>query len=195
MFKAAPPLNRAALRRQLRQQRRQLSPFQQKIASQKIVLRLRQLAIFKRAKHIGFYQAADGELNPLPLLKLALKHQKHCYLPVLRRFPNHELGFVRVTTHSRLHKHRFGFKQPQQKPRLWIHKLDVVCMPLVGFDNYGHRLGMGGGFYDRSLARKKYHRPFKLGLAHDCQRLDYIEPAPWDMTLDAILTPSMSLFM
>lgn len=184
-------LQRKQLRQQLRSQRRQLSPYQQKLASKKIALRLIRLPQFKQAKYIAFYQAADGEINPHLLIKLALKHHKQCYLPVLQRFPNQELGFVRIYANSRLHKHRFGFKEPKQKPRLFIYQLDMVCMPLVGFDKNCQRLGMGGGFYDRSLAKKKYHQVVKLGLAHDCQQVSQIPTASWDIALDAVLTPTV----
>jgi 5-formyltetrahydrofolate cyclo-ligase len=181
---------RKQLRQQLRKQRRQLSPYQQKVASKKIALRLIRLTQFKQAKRIAFYQAADGEINTQLLIKIALKHHKHCYLPVLQRFPNQELGFVRIYANSRLHKHRFGFKEPKQKPRLFIYQLDIVCMPLVGFDKHCQRLGMGGGFYDRSLAAKKYCHVFKLGLAHDCQQVNNIPTASWDIALDAVVTPT-----
>ena len=183
-------VQRQQLRRQLRQARRQLSPYQQQQASQQIALRFARLFIFKRAKRIAFYQASDGELNPQLLIKLAIKLKKHCYLPVLQRFPNQELGFVQIKHNTRLHKHRFGFKEPKHQPRLFIHQLDLVCLPLVGFDKYGHRLGMGGGFYDRSLAKKKFSQVYKLGIAHDCQQLTALEAAPWDITLNAVLTPT-----
>lgn len=181
---------RQQLRQQLRRQRRSLSVFQQQQAAKNICQRVIKLKVFKQAQRIAFYQAADGELNPRYLLKLALAYGKHCYLPVLRRFPKQELAFVRVNKHSRLCKHRFGFKEPKQWPRLFIHQMDMVCMPLLGFDKQCQRLGMGGGFYDRSLARKKITTVFKLGLAHDCQYVNQLPIASWDMPLDAVVTPS-----
>ncbi|MCC6373677.1 MAG: 5-formyltetrahydrofolate cyclo-ligase [Moraxellaceae bacterium] len=185
-------LIRKQLRQQLRQKRRQLTPNQQKNAAKKTAQRLVKLPCFKTAQRIAFYQATDGELNPQALIKLALKHHKKCYLPVLRRFPKYELAFVRIYAHSRLHKHRFGFKEPQGRPRLFIHQLDMVCMPLVGFDSHCQRLGMGGGFYDRSLARKKWGQAFTVGLAHQCQQVTQIPIAAWDMALNAVLTPNQS---
>lgn len=181
---------RKKLRQQLRQKRRHLTPHQQKIAAKKTAQRLVKLPNFKTAQRIAFYQATDGELNPKALIKLALKHHKKCYLPVLRRFPNNELGFVRIYANSRLHKHRFGFKEPKYRPRLFIHQMDMVCLPLVGFDNRCQRLGMGGGFYDRSLARKKWGQVFTVGLAHECQQVTQIPIAAWDIALNAVLTPT-----
>ena len=183
-------LQRQQLRQQLRHQRRSLSVHQQQQAAKKICQQILKLKAFKQAQRIAFYQAADGELNPRYVLKLALAYGKHCYLPVLRRFPKQELAFVRVSKHSRLCKHRFGFKEPKQRPRLFIYQLDMICMPLVGFDNQGQRLGMGGGFYDKSLAHYQQKAVFKLGLAHDCQQVKRVPSASWDIALNGILTPT-----
>ena len=65
-------------------------------------------------------------------------------------------------------------------------------MPLVGFDPEGGRLGMGGGFYDRSLAYRNRHaycrKPALLGLAHECQKVDRLALASWDVPLEATVT-------
>ncbi len=64
-------------------------------------------------------------------------------------------------------------------------------MPLVAFDSQGQRLGMGGGFYDRTLAQTDLMKksPLRIGLAHDCQYLDYLPVEPWDLPLAWVLTP------
>ncbi|MFP9005247.1 5-formyltetrahydrofolate cyclo-ligase, partial [Pseudomonas aeruginosa] len=70
--------------------------------------------------------------------------------------------------------------------------LDLVLLPLVGFDEQGGRLGMGGGFYDRSLAylarRKNGHKPTLIGLAHECQKVDRLALASWDIPLAGTVT-------
>ncbi len=89
---------------------------------------------------------------------------------------------------------RFGIPEPIARGRRltlpW--NLDLLLMPLVGFDTDCHRLGMGGGFYDRTLAylrlRRSWRRPRLLGLAHDCQRIERIEPRPWDIPLESVIT-------
>ena len=81
-------------------------------------------------------------------------------------------------------------KEPKNGRKLFIYQLDMVCMPLVGFDRQCHRLGMGGGFYDRSLANNKNPKLTKLGLAHDCQQVDVLANQPWDIPLDGVLTPT-----
>ena len=178
------------LRKTLRQLRRSLNTYQQQLAAKHLVYRLAKTTPFKNAKKIGFYQASDGEINPKYLLKLAHAQGKSCYLPVLRRFPKFELGFIKVSPYCRLHRHRFGMKEPKNGRKLFIYQLDMVCMPLVGFDRQCHRLGMGGGFYDRSLANNKNPKLIKLGLAHDCQQVDVLVNQPWDIPLDGVLTPT-----
>ena len=178
------------LRKTLRQLRRSLSPLQQQQAAKRIAYQLAKTTTFKNAKKIGFYQASDGEINSQYLLRLAYAQGKSCYLPVLRRFPKFELGFIKVSPYCRLHRHRFGMKEPKYGRKLFIYQLDMVCMPLVGFDRQCHRLGMGGGFYDRSLANNKNPKLTKLGLAHDCQQVDVLFNQRWDVPLDGVITPT-----
>ncbi len=186
-------LDRQQLRQTLRSRRRSLTRYQQHHAAKQIAMRLINSPLFAKCQKIGFYLAMDGEISPHLLLRLALARGKSCYLPVLRRFPKSELGFVKVTANSRLYRHPFGMKEPQQRPRLFIDQLDLVCMPLVGFDKQGNRLGMGGGFYDRSLAKSRNRQLFKLGLAHDCQQVDSLITQSWDIPLHGIITATQHI--
>ena len=65
-------------------------------------------------------------------------------------------------------------------------------MPLVGFDHQGYRLGMGGGYYDATLAymrhRRSWRKPRLVGIAYECQRVEKLPHDPWDMPLDAVVT-------
>jgi 5-formyltetrahydrofolate cyclo-ligase len=172
-----------------------LTSYQQQQAARQLAQRLLAHPWFVCSHNIAFYQAADGEISPHYLLEQALALGKNCYLPVLRRFPKQQLGFVRIHRHSRLHRHRFGMLEPQQRLRRFVHELDMVCMPLVGFDRFGRRLGMGGGFYDRSLGGYRNRKVLKTGLAHDCQQVDRLENAVWDIPLNAIFTPTQTLII
>ncbi|PTQ89541.1 5-formyltetrahydrofolate cyclo-ligase [Agitococcus lubricus] len=191
LFNSSPDiLGRSQLRQQLRHQRRQLTFYQQKQASRALIQRLQKQSFFKQAQKIGIYDAMDGELDITALIQQA---HKSYYLPVLRRFPKQRLAFVRITSWHRLAKHRYGMKEPQYRPRLMIDDLDIVLMPLVGFDNAGNRLGMGGGYYDRSLAYQKKTTLVKVGIAHDCQEVGSLANMAWDIPLDVIVTPSRLL--
>ena len=104
------------------------------------------------------------------------------------------MSFQRVHPHESMTRNRFRIAEPQDLParqrKVWT--LDLILLPLVGFDEQGGRLGMGGGFYDRSLAylhrRKNWHMPTLLGLAHECQRVDELAMASWDVPLQATVT-------
>lgn len=190
----AGDLSRAALRRQLRQARHQLSPLQQQRAARALYRQLAQHPLLRRARHIALYLPSDGEIDPRPLLRAAQRRGKATYLPVLRRWPRTRMDFQRVGAGEIMVRNRFHIEEPlarrtrQRKP--WT--LDLVLLPLVGFDEHGGRLGMGGGFYDRSLAyrqlRKNWHKPTLLGLAHECQKVDRLTLADWDIRLQGVVT-------
>ncbi|PYC23490.1 5-formyltetrahydrofolate cyclo-ligase [Aquipseudomonas alcaligenes] len=187
-------LSRPALRRQLRQARRTLSPQQQKRAARDLYRQLAQHPLFRRCRHIALYLPNDGEIDPRPLLREAQRRGKATYLPVLKRWPRTRMSLQRVYPGEPLSRNRFRIAEPQDLParqrKVWT--LDLVLLPLVGFDEQGGRLGMGGGFYDRSLAyrqlRKNWHKPTLLGVAHECQRVDCLALASWDIRLQGVVT-------
>ncbi len=120
--------------------------------------------------------------------------RKSCYLPVLSRLFYDRLWFAPVTPFSTFSPNRFGIPEPVITPRSWLRaqELDLILVPLVGFDLEGNRLGMGGGFYDRSLEflhdRRGWIHPKLLGLAHELQKLEALVPSPWDVPLQGIAT-------
>ena len=191
---AAEGLSRPALRRKLRQTRRQLSPAQQRHAARRLYRQLSPHPLFRRARHIALYLPNDGEIDPRLLLRAAQRRGKATYLPVLNPWPRTRMVFQRIEPGERLRRNRFGIFEPvirtARQRRVWA--LDLLLMPLVGFDGNGGRLGMGGGFYDRSLAyrarRKKSHKPTLLGLAHECQRVDRLPLESWDVPLLGTVT-------
>ncbi|HBB22622.1 MAG TPA: 5-formyltetrahydrofolate cyclo-ligase [Pseudomonas sp.] len=190
----AEGLSRPALRRKLRQIRRQLSPAQQRHAARRLYRQLSHHPLFRRARHIALYLPNDGEIDPRLLLRAAQRRGKATYLPVLNPWPRTRMVFQRIEPGERLRRNRFGIFEPvirtARQRRVWA--LDLLLMPLVGFDGNGGRLGMGGGFYDRSLAyrarRKKSHKPTLLGLAHECQRVDRLPLESWDVPLLGTVT-------
>ncbi|MFP6850358.1 MAG: 5-formyltetrahydrofolate cyclo-ligase [Pseudomonas sp.] len=187
-------LSRAQLRRQLRTQRRSLSRHAQRQAAQGLYKQLAQHPLFRRAQHIALYLPNDGEIDPRPLLRAAQQRGKATYLPVLSPWPRSKMVFQRIRAGEALRKNRFGIYEPRrnrtQQRKVWA--LDLVLLPLVGFDCHGARLGMGGGFYDRSLAyrslRKSWHKPTLLGLAHACQQVERLTMASWDVPLQGTVT-------
>lgn len=184
----------AALRRGLRSARRSLSPLEQTAHAAAAARLLRGSRLLSRARHIALYCPADGELDPWPFFQLMRRGRRRWYLPVLRPHTAFRLWFVRFRHGDRLRPNRYGIPEPVRRKR-HLHAaqaLDIVLMPLVGFDADCNRVGMGAGYYDRSLAflrrRARWHRPRLIGLAHECQRVERLEPRPWDVPLDAVVT-------
>lgn len=188
------PLSRPQLRRMLRKARRALTPSEQRKAALGLYRQLAQQPLFRRAKHISFYLPTDGEIDPRLLLRAAQRRGKATYLPVLSAWPRTKMVFQRVRPGEKLQPNRFRILEPRvnigQQRKVWA--LDLVLLPLVGFDEAGGRLGMGGGFYDRSLAylarRKSWRKPTLLGLAHECQKVEKLTQASWDVPLAGTVT-------
>ncbi|MCS3415136.1 5-formyltetrahydrofolate cyclo-ligase [Pseudomonas yamanorum] len=188
------PLSRPQLRRMLRKARRALTPSEQRQAALGLYRQLAQHPLFRRAKHISLYLPTDGEIDPRLLLRAAQRRGKATYLPVLSAWPRTKMVFQRVRPGEKLRPNRFRILEPQvnvsRQRKVWA--LDLVLLPLVGFDDVGGRLGMGGGFYDRSLAymarRKSWRKPTLLGLAHECQKVERLAQASWDVPLEGTVT-------
>lgn len=173
-----------ALRTQLRQQRLSLAPaFRARAAAAAAVLATG-LPGWDTAQHVAFYWPADGELDPLPLAA-ACRQRFNLYLPVLAG--GNRLLFRRWDAGTTFAVNRFGIPEPQSdNPGRSAAGLDIVFLPLVGWQRDGYRLGMGGGFYDRTLAG--LDRPLKVGLGFSCQELDGMAGESWDVALDYVLT-------
>ncbi len=188
------PLSRPQLRRMLRNARRGLTPSEQRKAAQGLYRQLAQHPLFRRAKHISLYLPTDGEIDPRLLLRAAQRRGKATYLPVLSAWPRTKMVFQRVRPGEKLLPNRFRILEPRvnisRQRKVWA--LDLVLLPLVGFDDAGGRLGMGGGFYDRSLAylarRQSWRKPTLLGLAHECQKVERLVQASWDVPLAGTVT-------
>lgn len=187
----SPHIDRRHMRQLLRTRRRELSPAAQRKAAIGIAHHLMLKRIFRKAQHIALYIANDGEVDPSVLVRRALAQGKRIYLPVLHaHLPR--MVFARWRPGDKLLRNRFGIPEPLPKAqRLPANKLDLVCMPMVGFDPKGNRLGMGGGFYDRTFAYRLTQRnakPLLIGMAHHCQQVPALTTQPWDVPLDMIAT-------
>jgi 5-formyltetrahydrofolate cyclo-ligase len=179
------PHTKPELRRLLRQRRNALSPSQQRAAAQSLVDSAVRLPAWTNARHVSIYLATDGEIDTGPLEAAAREKGIHVYLPIIT--DTDSLLFNRWESGEVLVKNRYGIPEPTSStPCSGPSSLDIIFMPLVGWDMLGNRLGMGGGFYDRTLsdARAK----LLVGLAHECQRVDEVPCEGWDVRLDYIVT-------
>ena len=186
-------LSRTELRKHLRRKRRSLSFEQQQQASEQLALNLLKHPDLHRARHIGIYLANDGEIDPHLYIDLARRKGIHFYLPILHPVYPGKLVFSPYFDGIRLSANRFGIPEPpfphSRRRPAWA--LDAVLFPLVGFDENGGRLGMGGGFYDRTFAFSRIRpgmAPKLIGLAHDFQKVRELPIEPWDVPLHGVVT-------
>lgn len=179
---------RQQLRQQMRETRQKQTALQQQQAAQHITEKALKLIEQQRAKNIALYLAFDGEISTKPLINQLWQQGKHVYLPVLHPFVHGHLLFLRYLPDTPMKANKFGILEPHLnvKSVLPIEQLDIIFTPLVAFDKLGNRLGMGGGFYDRTLQNSQ-HRFITVGLAHQCQRVEALPIESWDIPLEHIL--------
>lgn len=184
--------DRAALRRELRTRRRALVASERLAAAEHLAARLLALPFAPSSGYVAGYWAMDGEIA-LHVWQLNLPRDCIYCLPVLH---GQRLRFAPWRPGDALVSNRFGIPEPDVAPSslLDAQRLELVVTPLVGFDPRGHRLGMGGGWYDRSVAFRQQQPapPWLVGAAFDVQRCDGLEAAAWDVALDAVCTESTS---
>ena len=184
----------ATLRRALRVHRRTLSEGTQRSHALAMARRLGQEPVFLHARRIGIYWPTDGEIDPRVLLNLSQAGAKRWSLPVLCPHPQPRLWFLSYRPGEPTRPNRFGIPEPARRNRRLrlARSLDILLLPLVGFDADCNRMGMGAGYYDRTLGylahREHWRRPRLIGVAHECQRVDRLPVQPWDVPLDLIVT-------
>ncbi len=189
-------LNRAQLRTEIRNRRQQLSAQAQQDAAIGLVRQLLPCAEVLAAQHIALYLSNDSEINTTALIQALWQAGKTLYLPILHPFCAGYLIFQRYQPTTPLLPNRFGIPEPKLNcaELLPVQQLDLIFTPLVAFDSLGQRLGMGGGFYDRTLSQLAANHHCRLiGLAHDCQQVPQLPVEPWDQPLHAVATGSRLL--
>lgn len=186
--------SRADIRKQIRRQRQQLSEAQRHAATLAITNNLARTPLFRQSSRIAGFIANDGEPSLEPLMQLAWARRKTWHLPIIG-LPNlNHLWFGRYDEGDELILNRYGIPEPT----IALHHttpscgLDLVLMPLVAFDTDGNRLGMGKGYYDRTLKflrhRRHWRKPRLVGIAYEFQKMEQLPQQPWDIPLDAIVT-------
>jgi len=178
----------------MRKQRRSVPQNQRVHASRMLATQLKRQAIVQRSESIACYLAQDGEISLDFFISDARKMGKKIYLPIIDRLYQTHLWFAPYTTNALMDRNCFGIGEPvhHSSQRLRARNLDLILLPLVAFDSFGNRLGMGGGFYDKTLAyllrRDHWLRPRLIGIAYDFQRLPRLPERPWDVRLHQIVT-------
>ena len=184
-------MNNANIRQNIKNQRSELTAEDIAAASVEIAQQLWKLPIMMRAQRIGCYFAVGGEVDCECIIAEAWARSKKTFLPILN---SGELKFSPYRANTEFLRNFYGIPEPCAKtselkqPR----ELDVILMPLVSFDDHGNRLGMGGGYYDRTLRfmrnRQVWLHPKLIGLAYDFQKSPQIKAFSWDIALHHVIT-------
>lgn len=184
------------LRKSIRQQRRNLSPETQTKHAQQACLNLKESGLLKKVKRVAVFLSQDGELDTTPLIKwLWTLPDIELYLPALETQPDWHMGFSKYQPDTELLPNRFNIPEPNvpTNQHLTGEEMDLVIVPLVAFDKNGNRMGMGGGYYDRTFAFKLNAGEHKrtttlIGWAHQLQQVAHLESEAWDVPLEFTVT-------
>lgn len=184
--------DRQDIRQHVRHLRRNLTAEQQEQAADLLAEHAINFAPISNAQRIALFLSVDGELNTRPLIAKLWQQKKQVYLPVLHPFSPGNLIFLRYTPDTPLSPNKLRIPEPPLDitRMATLDQLDVIMVPLVAFDHSGQRLGMGKGFYDRTLQNWQQHGVLPIGIAHDCQCVEALPVAAWDVPLPAVMTPS-----
>ncbi len=186
--------SRAQIRQRIRRQRHQLSPQQRLLATEAIADRLSATQLFRNSHRIAGFMANENEPDLAAVMCQAWAMGKVWHLPIIGLPYLNHLWFGRYGPGDALVENCFGIAEPDislaQATPSW--GIDLVLMPLVAFDPAGNRLGMGKGYYDRTLKYLRYRRhwrkPRLIGVAYEFQKVDALPFQPWDVPLDGVVT-------
>jgi 5-formyltetrahydrofolate cyclo-ligase len=190
--------SRSALRKELRSRRQSISDAQQAFNAKQLCYVLSKHPKVIKSQHIAIYLAHDSEPNLEPFIQWCFGQNKQLYLPIIHPFSAGHLLFLQYQQNTPMVANRYDILEPKLDVTkvLPFAMLDTLLVPLVGFDHFGNRLGMGGGFFDRTLQHRNDNiaqddsQPFPIGIAHDCQLVTEIPIQQWDIPLPEIITPS-----
>ncbi|MEP5568223.1 MAG: 5-formyltetrahydrofolate cyclo-ligase [Halioglobus sp.] len=180
-----PHQSKPELRQQLRLRRKAVPQRQRDLAAIGLAHNVTAIPGWEDASRVAIYFASDGEADPSLVAKALYLSKRAPYLPVIQQ--DKTLLFAPWEASGELRENHFGIPEPQTTA-CTAEALDIVLMPLVGWGVGGQRLGMGGGYYDRSLATAAH--VIKVGVAFEMQRVDDLVTDPWDIRMDFIVTES-----
>lgn len=183
--------NKKALRASIKQKRRALSIEYRQQASRKMQAELTKLPCYQAAEYIMLYMAMQDEVQLDELIAMVLKDGKKAVIPLVTGAGLMEA--VELSDMADLVPDKYGIKTVSEEKRRLIapDKIDLIIVPGVAFDKAGHRLGMGGGFYDRFMLRAS--RAVRAALAYDCQLLVAVPAEVHDLTVDYIITEKQNI--
>ncbi len=189
---AAIQTSQRDIRNEYRKRRAALSDEQRSVASGHIADTVVRAAYFSRSHCVACYLSLADEVDTWTIIERAWRRKKKIFAPVTG--PDRMLSFRLVTPDTGLIVNEFGILEPESGTEISARQLDLVLTPLVAYDDERRRIGMGGGYYDRTFAflrnRRLLLKPKLVGLAFNCQRVEKIAENPWDIPLYRVVTES-----
>ena len=175
-------MDKQALRAEIRAKKRAMTPAQIEAASGRLAELLFAHPAYQAAKSLYGYLSYNQEVRTLPILEQALRDGKQVAVP---KVYGEEMRFIRMQDLTRVSKGYSGIPEPVDDGPLANDKHALVLMPGLAFDKEGHRIGYGGGFYDRFLAAEPEHPT--AALCYDFQMLPHLDTDPFDIPVDLVL--------
>ena len=188
-------MDQQQLRRHFLNARAALSAAQRDAAADAVSEHLLQLPQLQQPRVVGSYFSVRAELPTQHLNQRLIDAGHQLALPVLHPINRGHLLFLSLTESTRWVHNQYNIPEPELQAQhvVPLQQLQILLVPLVGFDSHGNRMGMGGGFYDRTLSGWRnglYPALLPIGLALDCQHVEQLPNNPWDVPLPMVITPS-----
>jgi 5-formyltetrahydrofolate cyclo-ligase len=183
---STPADGKSQLRRMLRAKRAALSPRQRREKSERCAAHALRALSARKVRRVAAYIEYKSELSTQPLIHALLDRGVRVYVP---RLVGASMRMIELRSDTRLRRNRHGIAEPCGRDHARPRQLDAILLPLTGFDLHGHRLGTGGGYYDRFLAGLQgRQKPWRLGYAYALQQCASLPADPWDVHLHAVCT-------
>jgi 5-formyltetrahydrofolate cyclo-ligase len=167
-----------------------MHPDERASASEIIAEKVLRSTWFQRSKSIACYLPAPGEVDTRRIIARAWRMKKRVFVPVVEK--NGCMTFRKIIAETALYKSDYGLYEPRNAESINPRLLDVVITPLVAFDTHKQRIGMGGGYFDRTFSflanRNTYLHPKLVGVAFACQKVEEIRANPWDIRLFSVIS-------
>ena len=175
-------MDKKTLRKQIREQKRAMTPEQIATASEKLVQMFLGTELYRQAETIYGYLPYNQEVRTVPLLQQALADGKRVAVP---KVYGDEMKFIYMTDLTQVAEGYAGIPEPIADDPVADNPTALVLMPGMAFDTQGHRIGYGGGFYDRFLAEEPNHPT--IALCYDFQMVEDLPTEEFDIPVDCVL--------
>lgn len=175
-------MDKTALRKEIREKKRGMSQEQINAASAELMRLFLASDLYRQAKSVYGYLPYNQEVRTVPILEQALRDGKRVAVP---KVYGEEMRFIWMVDLSEVATGYAGIPEPIADTPVADDPTALVLMPGLAFDPQGHRIGYGGGFYDKFLAAEPEHPT--LALCYAFQMKDHLQTEEFDKNVDCVL--------